>query len=117
MELQDFRDMRLDKQDTLPRVKTGRQPVKCHLVNVLLQSTGILQGSQGMNINYTIDALVLVLKADIVLDGSHVIAQMLPTGRASAGKNTPVHKQNLQGSVTQIRKQPQVKQVVPFTQS
>jgi len=44
-----------------------------------------------MDINNAIDAIILILQADIVLYRPEVIPQVLPAGGASPGKNTTLH--------------------------
>jgi len=46
-----------------------------------------------MNINYAIDALVFVLKTNIILDSPQVVTQVLLAGRTSPRKNTTLHQE------------------------
>ena len=63
----------LDKEDTPVGIKPSRQPVKYHLVDILLQCPGILQRGQSVNINDTINAVIFFLQLDVILYGSQVV--------------------------------------------
>ena len=54
---------------------------------LLAQVAGGLHGGQGVQVDDAVDAVVLILQRDIVLDGAQVVAQVLATGRPGAGKN------------------------------
>ncbi len=69
------------------RADAGRQPVQRHLVGVLAQVLGGFHGGQGVHIHDAVDAVVLFLQGDIILDCAQVIAQVLAPGGAGAGKN------------------------------
>jgi len=60
-------------------------------MDIPLQGTGVLQRGQGMDINYTVNAIILILEVHIILYGSKIVAQVLPPGRPSPRKNTTFH--------------------------
>ncbi len=73
--------------------------VEHHLVDILLQSTGVLKRGQGVDINYTLDTSILSLETHVVLYSSQVISQMLPTCGASSRKDTTLHSSLLSQKV------------------
>jgi hypothetical protein len=99
MKLHYLRDMGLDKKDAFLRVKPSRQPVEHHLIYIFLQATGIFQCGQSMDINDAIDAIILILKADPILQRSQVVPQVLPAGGTSPRKNATLHLSLLKGKV------------------
>ena len=70
----------------LLRADASRQPVQRHFVGVLAQILGGLHRGQGVQIHDAVDAVVLILQRNIVLDRAQVIAQVLAPGGAGAGK-------------------------------
>jgi hypothetical protein len=53
-----------------------------------------------MYIDYAINAIILVLKGYVILDGTKIVTDVLPTGRASTGKDTLFH--NLLKFITKL---------------
>ena len=51
------------------------------------QVVGGFQGGQRVQVHDAVDAVVILLQGDIILDGTQVIAQVLAPGGAGAGKN------------------------------
>jgi hypothetical protein len=54
-----------------------------------------------MDINYAVDAIILILEVHIILYGSQIVAQVLPTCGASSRKNPMLHLNFHKRSVTQ----------------
>ena len=71
-------------------VSSGRMPAasrSSHLVGVLFQVLGILDGGQGVQVHDAIDALVIVLQGNVVLDRTQVVSQVGAPGWADAGED------------------------------
>jgi len=91
MQFHYFGDMGLNKEDASFRVKTSRQPVEDYFADVVLQFTGILHSGQGMDVNHTVDTVVLLLEGDIILYSPEVVTDVLSGSRADSGKNALLH--------------------------
>jgi hypothetical protein len=91
MELDYFRNVRLNEDDTLLRVHASGQPVKHHFIDIFPKTLRAFQSGQSVNVHNTIDAVVFVLESNVILYRTHVVANMLPAGRASAGENAFFH--------------------------
>ncbi len=95
MKLGHFRDLGLHEEDALLRIKSGGQPVKDHLTDIGLQvldAFDALERRQCVNVNDAVDALVLGLEADIILDSSEVVTDVLSARGSGAGENALLHQ-------------------------
>ena len=54
---------------------------------LLLHLVGVLQGGEGMNVDGAVNAVVVVLKGDVVLDCAEVVAEVLPARGPGPGKH------------------------------
>jgi len=61
MKLLNLRDVRLNKDNAPLRVNPGCEPVKHHIIDILLKAIRALKRGQGVDIHYGVDALVLIL--------------------------------------------------------
>jgi len=57
-------------------------------MDITLQSTGILQSGQGMDVNDAIDAIILILELHVILYRPQIVTQVLSPCRTSPGKDT-----------------------------
>ena len=62
MKFRNLRDMGLNNEDALLGVNACCQPVKHHFVDILLESIGIFQRGEGVDIHYAVNAIVFLLK-------------------------------------------------------
>jgi hypothetical protein len=83
--------MRLNEDDTLLRVDASRQPVKHHFVNIFSKALRVFQSCERVNIYYAIDAVIFVLKGDVVADRSQIVANVLFARRPCARENAFFH--------------------------
>ncbi len=80
MQLGNLRDVRLDEHDRLIRADARGEEIQRHLVGILHQVLGGFYGRQGMVIHNTINAVILILECDVILDSAQVITQVLAPG-------------------------------------
>ena len=76
-------------------IQSGRQPIEDHLADVLLQALdalGSLERGQSVYVNDAVDTLILGLEADIILDSSEVVADVLSARGAGSGENALLHQ-------------------------
>jgi hypothetical protein len=79
----------LHKEDAALRVQARRQPIERNILRVLAQVRGVsVIGGQGVPIGDKKVAVVIVLQADPVVKGAHVVAEMQFAGRAHAAQHT-----------------------------
>ena len=97
--------MGLDKEDAFVGIEPRRQPVEYHIAGIRFEHVGILQGGQGMDIHYAVDALVVLLKFDVVLDSPQIVTDVLLACRPGTGENAALFQkkppENVPLSVTQ----------------
>ncbi len=92
VQLGHFWHVALDKDDgAARRVHPSRQPVQHHLGGPLAQVLGVAQRGERVPVHHAIDAFVIVLQRDIVLNRAEIVAQVLPPRRARAGKDSTFH--------------------------
>src|SRR5689334_9841114 len=87
--------MALDEHHRLFRTDAGGQPIQRHLRGVVAQVLELLQSRQRVQVYDAINALVIILQRDIVLDGPQIIPQVLTPGRPSAGEDTTFFRHEL----------------------
>jgi hypothetical protein len=83
--------MRLNEDNALVGVNAGRQPVKHHFVDIFPQGFCAFQSGESMNIYYTIDAVIFILKDNEILYRSQVVTNMLSACGAEARENAFSH--------------------------
>ncbi len=90
MQLRVLGNVRLDEQGRHARVQTGRQPVDQHILDVLLQTRGIvITRRQHVPVGHEEEALVLVLELDPVAQCPVVVAEVETAGRPHAREHAP----------------------------
>ena len=47
---------------------------------------GVLQGGEGVNVDGAVDAVVVILEGDVVLDSAEIVAEVLPARGTGPGK-------------------------------
>jgi hypothetical protein len=52
---------------------------------------GILQRGQCVNIHYAINAVIVLLEGNVILNGAEIITYVLSAGRSGAGENALIH--------------------------
>src|SRR5271163_796565 len=82
------RNVRLDEDDRLLWVETGRQPVERDIDGIFLyaRSVGVI-GGERVPVRNLEKAFILVLHADPVLQCADVVAEMQFAGRAHAAQH------------------------------
>ena len=94
MQFRNLRNVTLDEQDGFFRTNSGCQQVERHVVCVLPQVDSILDGGQGVQIYNAIDAIIIILQSDIILDCAQIVTQMSAPGGADAGKDAAFFSHN-----------------------
>ena len=82
-------DMGLNKDDAALGVDAGGQPVQHHGLNVGLDLGAFFRGfngGQGVDVYGTVDAVVILLQANPVLQRPQVVAKVKRSGRAHPGE-------------------------------
>jgi len=72
-------------------IDAGGQPVERHLEDVLLELGCAFKRCQRMKVDDAVDAIIIVLQLDVVLNSADVITDVLSAGRARPGENTFSH--------------------------
>jgi len=86
-----LRNMRLNEDNALMGVNAGRQPVKHHFINIFPKRFSSFQSGESMNIHHAVDALIFILKGNIILHRSQVVTDMLSACGARARENAFSH--------------------------
>jgi hypothetical protein len=75
---------------------------------------GVLEGGEGMDVDDAVDAIVVMLQLDIILDSPQVVADVLSASGSGAGEDAPLFQAspplNVQLSVTQNESEGKVKE-------
>jgi hypothetical protein len=94
VQLGHFRERATGQNDRLIRPDAGRQEVEDHLAVFSLEA-GVVSRVVSVEIDHAVDAVVVGLQGDVVLDRPQVVAQVLPPRRARPGEDPAPFRSHL----------------------
>jgi len=81
-------DVGLDEHDALGWIESGGEPIEEHLDGIASQAPGIsVVGGQSVPVGDEEEAVVLVLHADPIDEGTHIIAEVKLAGGAHSAEH------------------------------